>query len=81
MNLKQITKLKKIKKEKKKEMKKPRRRGLGAAVCLDNSGVYLGSSALVIEGVGDPAIMEAITCPEALCLAEDQQINQVHHSL
>ena len=50
------------------------RRGLGgssAAVCRDANGNFLGSSALVIQGVDDPEILETIACREALALAQD----------
>lgn len=45
--------------------------GSAAAVCRDQNGLYLASSALVISGVTDPAVLEAITCCEALALAKD----------
>ena len=44
-------------------------------MCRDSSGNYLGSSALVLEGVDDPASLEAVACGEAICLAEDLLIN------
>ena len=47
------------------------RGGSAAAVCRDSDGFFLGSSALIIEGVDDPAILEAIACREGLSLAED----------
>ena len=50
------------------------RRGSAVAVCRDSNGEFLGSSALIIAGVDDPATMEAIACREALCLAEDLHI-------
>uniref|UniRef100_A0A453LW71 RNase H type-1 domain-containing protein n=1 Tax=Aegilops tauschii subsp. strangulata TaxID=200361 RepID=A0A453LW71_AEGTS len=46
-----------------------------AAVCRDSGGNYLGSSALVVEGVDDPASLEAMACKEAMCLAEDLLLN------
>lgn len=54
------------------------RNGLGgsaAAVCLDDSGKYLGSSALVVQGVLDVATLEAIACREALSLADDLMLH------
>ena len=53
---------------------RPPRGGTAAAVCRDDQGVFLGSSALVIQGINDPAILEAIACREALTLAEDLNI-------
>ena len=50
------------------------RRGLGgssAVVCRDANGNFLGSSALVIQGMDDPEILETIACREALALAQD----------
>ena len=47
--------------------------GLGAAatVCRDSTGLYLGSSAVVIQGAIVPAVVEAIACRDALSLAQD----------
>ena len=53
------------------------RGGSAAAVCRDSSGNYLGSSALVVEGVDDPASLEAMACREAMALAEDLLLNNV----
>lgn len=41
------------------------------AVCRDREGNYLGSCSLVIDGVDDPATLEAIACHEAFALAGD----------
>lgn len=46
-------------------------------VCRDLHGNYLNSSSLVIGGVDDPVILEAITCREALELAEDLHVHQL----
>ena len=48
-------------------------RGVGAvaAVCRNNNGDYLGSSAFVVRGLIDPPTLEAIACREGLSLAED----------
>ena len=56
------------------------RRGIGgvaAAVCRDANGGFLGSSALGIAGVDDPAIVETIACREALALAQDLNLRNV----
>ena len=50
---------------------RPGRGGSAAVVCRDAEGNYLGSAALVVQGVDDPMILEAIACREALCAAED----------
>lgn len=38
--------------------------GAAAAVCRDDHGAFLESSALVVQGVLDPATLEAIACRE-----------------
>ena len=53
------------------------RRGSVAAVCRDSQGTYLGSAALVIGEVYDPAPMEAIACREAISLAQDLQVHNL----
>ena len=53
-----------------------RRGGSTAAVCRDESGNYIGSSALVVEGIFDPPTLEVIACREALSRAEDLGIHQ-----
>lgn len=55
------------------------RKGIGgtaAAVCRDSNGEFLGSSALVIGGIDDPATLETIACREAFSLAQDLHIHQ-----
>jgi hypothetical protein len=42
-----------------------------AAVCRDENGVYQGSSTMVMLGVADPTVLEALACREALTLASD----------
>ena len=46
-------------------------RGAAAAVCRSADGVYLGASAVVIDGLTHPGSLEAIACREALALAAD----------
>ena len=41
------------------------------AICRDNQGAFLGSSALLIAGVWDAPTLEAMACREAVALAED----------
>src|SRR4051812_23126604 len=45
--------------------------GVAAAVCWDGNGVYLDSSALVINGLTNPTSLEAIAIREGQALAED----------
>ncbi|TVU28213.1 hypothetical protein EJB05_19722, partial [Eragrostis curvula] len=42
-----------------------------AAVARDKDGNFLGASALVVNGITDPEIIEAIACREGLALASD----------
>ena len=37
-----------------------------AAVARDISGCYLGASTLILAGVSDPEILEALACREGL---------------
>ncbi|KQK13390.2 hypothetical protein BRADI_1g09835v3 [Brachypodium distachyon] len=47
------------------------------AVCRDETGFLLGSSALVFPGISDPVTLEALACREALALAEDLQVTRL----
>jgi hypothetical protein len=42
-----------------------------AAIACDSAGTFLGASALVVEGISNPEVMEAITCREGGALATD----------
>ena len=57
------------------------RGGSAAAICRNSHGAYLGSSALVVAGVCDPATLEAIACREAIALAQDLGLQQFIVSL
>lgn len=52
-------------------------RGAAAVVCRDDKGCYLGASAIVFEGLVDPASLEAHACNEALSLAKDLHIHRL----
>uniref|UniRef100_A0A453RUI6 RNase H type-1 domain-containing protein n=1 Tax=Aegilops tauschii subsp. strangulata TaxID=200361 RepID=A0A453RUI6_AEGTS len=45
--------------------------GAVAAICRDQTGLYLGSSSVFFQGTNDPHILETYACREALALAED----------
>lgn len=45
--------------------------GVAATICRDDSGKYLGSSALVLAGMTILPVLDAIACREAQALAED----------
>lgn len=51
--------------------------GAGAVICRDRDGAYLGSTTLVIQGLVDPASLEAIACREALSLVEDMGVQHL----
>jgi ribonuclease HI len=51
--------------------------GAVGVVCRDEQGVLLGASARVIEGINDPATLEAWACAEGLALAEDLNIKKL----
>jgi ribonuclease HI len=51
--------------------------GAVGAVCRDENGTLLGSSARVIEGTKDPATLEAYACAESLSLAADLNIQKI----
>ena len=40
-------------------------RGAVGVICRDDHGVFEGASAVVIEGITDPEILEAFACSEA----------------
>ena len=48
-----------------------------AAVCHSETGTFLGASSLEVEGITDPAVLEAIACREALALAQDLQLQRI----
>jgi ribonuclease HI len=52
-------------------------RGAVAAVCRSHAGVYLGSSAVVFEGITHPGCLEAMACREALALTADLGVEGV----
>lgn len=52
-------------------------RGAASAVCRDDTGNFLGALAVVIDGLTDPASLEALACSEALSLAFDLNCSHV----
>lgn len=54
-----------------------RQTGAISVVCRDDAGLYMGSSALVLHGLMDPTILEALACREALALAKDLMLHQL----
>jgi ribonuclease HI len=52
--------------------------GAAAVICRDRRGHYLGASALVLNGLTDPASLEALACNEALALAADLNVQFLH---
>jgi hypothetical protein len=53
-------------------------KGASAALCRNSSGVYVGASAMVYEGISDPTTLEARACREALALSEDLALTRIH---
>lgn len=51
--------------------------GYSSAICRDAQGLYIGASALKLEGISGPAVLEAITCREANTLATDLNLTRV----
>lgn len=56
---------------------KTENRGVAAALCRDSNGIYLGSSAVIFEGISDPACLEALACREGLALSDDLNLSRV----
>lgn len=52
-------------------------RGVAAAVCRDSTGLFLGASAIVFDGLVAPAILEAHACNEAISLALDLNLLKI----
>jgi hypothetical protein len=48
-----------------------------AAVAHDELGRFLGASALAIEGITEPEILEALACREGMSLASDLLLRRV----
>jgi hypothetical protein len=46
-------------------------KGVIAAVCRSERGVFLGASAMVFEGISHRKTLEALACRESLELVED----------
>jgi len=48
-----------------------------AAIARNTAGDFLGASVLVLKGLKEPEIVEAIACREGLALAQDIQVTRV----
>ena len=51
--------------------------GAVAAVCRDHTGLYLGSSVVVYNGVFNLTILETYACREAMALASELQVSHM----
>jgi hypothetical protein len=49
-------------------------RGIVAAICRRNDGIFVGAAALACPVILDPASLESIACREALALGADLHI-------
>ena len=56
---------------------KTNNKATASAVARSQDGMFLGASSLVIEGITNPEIMEAIAVREALALSDDLNIKRV----
>ena len=52
-------------------------KGAAGVVCRDKSGIFLGVSAVVFDGLTDPSSLEAQACSEALALARDLNLQDL----
>ena len=57
---------------------KNQKRGTAAAICRDHTGNFLGASAILVRGVYDPPTLEALAVREALALAKDLNLQNLH---
>ncbi|TVU04461.1 hypothetical protein EJB05_47571, partial [Eragrostis curvula] len=48
-----------------------------AAVARDEAGKFMGASAVIVEGVLDPEIAEAMACREGFALASDLAVQKI----
>jgi len=48
-----------------------------AAVARNETGMFLGASALVVEGITSPEVAEAMACREGLALASDLDLQKI----
>jgi hypothetical protein len=55
-------------------------RGAIAAICRDDREIYMGASAVIYEGLTDPASLEALACNEAISLALDLHVQKIQAS-
>jgi hypothetical protein len=51
--------------------------GVVGAICRGESGVLLGASTHVIEGIIDPATLDAYACSEGSSLAPDLYVSKI----
>jgi hypothetical protein len=47
------------------------------AIARNDAGVFLGASTMVMAGVNDPEVLEAMACREGMSLADDLYLRQV----
>jgi len=48
-----------------------------SVVARDSSGMFVGASVVVTEGISNPEIMEAVACRESLALASDLLLQKI----
>jgi hypothetical protein len=52
--------------------------GAAAVVCRDINGAFLGASAITFKHIHNPVTLEALAVREALAIAEDLYLQQIH---
>jgi ribonuclease HI len=56
---------------------KSRTGGAVAVVCRSEQWGFMGASSLTVDGLSDPAVLEAMACREALALVQDMQLQKI----
>ncbi|KAI5009829.1 hypothetical protein ZWY2020_011966 [Hordeum vulgare] len=59
-------------------MSRNQRSGTVATVCRSHEGLFLGASIIVFGGTHDPPTLEALAVREALALAKDLNLQEIH---
>jgi hypothetical protein len=55
-------------------------RGIGIAICRDETGAFVGGSVLAVPRICNPATLEAVACQEGLALAVDLNLRKLQVS-
>jgi ribonuclease HI len=55
---------------------KTEKKGAMGVVCRDSDGVFVGASAVVVDGISNPRTLEAMACQEVMALAADPHLQK-----